>query len=269
MSAPVDLSGLQRYEESSMEGGGAYPDADGPFVKLAEVRALLAAAPESLFDRKLVNLEERGYVVIGRILHKDGQYALFDSSCRWLDKAQYQRLMHEQDGSLFAAPAPATPAASVDTPDVWTLALDMGALVPNSPRQGDGRKRYWLVEDAIAHTARAVAAAYAAGKAEGHMLGFDVAIKYKAAAPQQHAQAALSDEQIDEIWLSSAKRYADYKQFARAILAASHQPAAAPAAICWSCKKSYTPEQRADSDGDCPHCGVELDESPAQPEVKP
>lgn len=61
--------------------------------------------PRPLFDRKLADLEQRGYEVIGRILHKDGQYALFDSSCRWLEKAQYQRLMHEQDGSLFAAPA--------------------------------------------------------------------------------------------------------------------------------------------------------------------
>lgn len=70
----------------------------------AMVRPMPDGDPRPLFDRKLADLEQRGYEVIGRILHKDGQYALFDSSCRWLEKAQYQRLMHEQNGSLFAAP---------------------------------------------------------------------------------------------------------------------------------------------------------------------
>lgn len=67
--------------------------------------AVKEADPRPLFDRKLADLQQHGYEVIGRILHKDGQYALFDSSCRWLDTPQYQRLMHEQDGSLFAVPA--------------------------------------------------------------------------------------------------------------------------------------------------------------------
>jgi hypothetical protein len=66
--------------------------------------AVKEAAPRSLFDRKLADLQQRGYEVIGRILHKNGQYALFDSSCRWLTRPQYMRLMHEQDGSLFAPP---------------------------------------------------------------------------------------------------------------------------------------------------------------------
>lgn len=61
-----------------------------------------AGSRDGLFDRKLGDLELRGYEVIGRILHKEGQYALFDSSCRWLSKEQYRRLMHEQDDSLFA-----------------------------------------------------------------------------------------------------------------------------------------------------------------------
>ncbi len=60
----------------------------------------------SLFDRKLDHLQSQGFEVIGRILHKDGQYALFDQSCRWLTQPQYWRLMHEQDGSLFATPSP-------------------------------------------------------------------------------------------------------------------------------------------------------------------
>lgn len=60
----------------------------------------------SLFDRKLGHLQSQGFEVVGRILHKDGQYALFDESCRWLTQPQYWRLMHEQDGSLFATPSP-------------------------------------------------------------------------------------------------------------------------------------------------------------------
>ena len=28
---------------------------------------------------------------------------------------------------------------------------------------------------------------------------------------------------------------------------------------CWSCKESVSMRQRANADGDCPHCGVELD----------
>ena len=71
--------------------------------------AVPAPSPVPLFDRKLADLEQRGYQVIGRILHKDGEYALFDSSCRWLTTPQYQRLMHEQDGSLFSTPR--SPAA--------------------------------------------------------------------------------------------------------------------------------------------------------------
>jgi len=79
-------------------------------LRRALVRAALAQRPTSaapsdprpLFDRKLADLQKRGYEVIGRILHKEGEYALFDSCCRWLTTPQYQRLMHEQDGSLFA-----------------------------------------------------------------------------------------------------------------------------------------------------------------------
>lgn len=38
---------------------------------------------------------------------------------------------------------------------------------------------------------------------------------------------------------------------------------------CWSCGESVSMRQRADEDGDCPHCGVELDleDWPAKPEA--
>lgn len=96
-------------DEPTMINGRFYYTAEQMRAALATAPVQPVAVPDGdprpLFGRKLADLEQRGYEVIGRILHKGGQYALFDSSCRWLEKAQYQRLMHEQDGSLFAAPA--------------------------------------------------------------------------------------------------------------------------------------------------------------------
>ncbi|WP_290872075.1 hypothetical protein [Aquabacterium sp.] len=86
-----------------------------PVADAAQGQVVVGAGNLPLFDRKLADLEQRGYEVIGRILHKEGQYALFDSSCRWLTKPQYQRLMHEQDGSLFADKQPAADAGQLPT----------------------------------------------------------------------------------------------------------------------------------------------------------
>lgn len=36
-----------------------------------------------------------------------------------------------------------------------------------------------------------------------------------------------------------------------------------PVAKCWSCNREYTAEQRLDADGNCPHCGVEIEEDTA------
>lgn len=93
-------------------------------TELARLRGELAQrGSNNLFNRKLVDLESRGYEVIGRILHKEGQYALFDSSCRWLSKEQYQRLMHEQDGSLFAPRAQPDSERDAALADEQILAL--------------------------------------------------------------------------------------------------------------------------------------------------
>jgi hypothetical protein len=101
------VSSLTRYTGKSIATTYIFENeefylADEVDRALAATQPAVAPAAPSLFDRKLANLQERGYEVIGRILHKDGEYALFDSSCRWLTQPQYQRLMHEQDGSLFA-----------------------------------------------------------------------------------------------------------------------------------------------------------------------
>lgn len=66
---------------------------------------IAASEKHPLFYRKLADLQQRGYEIFGHILHKNGEYALFDDSCRWLTQPQYWRLMHEQDGSLFATPS--------------------------------------------------------------------------------------------------------------------------------------------------------------------
>jgi hypothetical protein len=101
-----------------------------------QARAALAASQQAtepgkrpLFDRLLADLQQRGYEVIGRILHKGGEYALFDSSCRWLTQPQYWRLMHEQDGSLFAEKKAAEPVAWMYQPvthpnNGWAVTLD-------------------------------------------------------------------------------------------------------------------------------------------------
>ena len=56
----IDLSSLERYEESNMEGGGVYPDSKGPFVRLAHVHEAIAKAEMSVAADKMeaVNLRE-------------------------------------------------------------------------------------------------------------------------------------------------------------------------------------------------------------------
>jgi hypothetical protein len=99
--ATITLTALQAEELADNIYKHNYKG-EGEIDRAAPPAAVQSGSGNSLFDRKLVDLERRGYMVIGRILHKDGEYALFDSSCRWLTKPQYLRLMHEQDGSLFA-----------------------------------------------------------------------------------------------------------------------------------------------------------------------
>jgi len=74
-TATMDLTTLQRYEESCGEGGGVYPDAKGPFVRLADVQALATTAQD---DRKytLVRYEQEETAA----LHRDG-YLIADIWC--------------------------------------------------------------------------------------------------------------------------------------------------------------------------------------------
>ena len=46
---------------------------------------------------------------------------------------------------------------------------------------------------------------------------------------------------------------------AETIAAAEQAQQAEQAHPCWSCSKAVTTGERADADGDCPHCGAELD----------
>jgi hypothetical protein len=52
------------------------------------------------------------------------------------------------------------------------------------------------------------------------------------------------------------------KEFPASNVAALARPAVVSegqAVACWSCKRPYTAQQRTDADGNCPHCGVEIE----------
>lgn len=128
-----------------IQGFAEDPTGDNGTMVVREVLRALAAATaptelRALFDRKLADLEQRGHTVIGRILHKDGTYALFDGSCRWLTQPQYWRLMHEQDGSLFAtAPIVAQPVVAVDEQKKWAReTIEALAALDQSKKLGSG-----------------------------------------------------------------------------------------------------------------------------------
>lgn len=111
--------------------------------------AAVEAEPESwataLNARKLAGLHKRGYQPIGTVLFNgEDQYALFDSPCRWLTAAQYQRLMHEQDGSLFATPSPAIAPEASELPPTDERAefekwLGRPMMNPAQPTHYNGR----------------------------------------------------------------------------------------------------------------------------------
>jgi hypothetical protein len=182
VSAPVDLSGLLRFGERfelnepgdrrNVQWFGC--DVDGEYVKLYDVRALLAAAP-----------------------------------------------------------APAAPTASADTKDFERLANKWFSSRFISTAEL-GKAWAEMAAHIDAHTARAVAAK----QAEIDHLKFELheatnSIVARMAAPQQHAQAALGDEQVVALreiassWMAESGRDAleDWIDTQRA----SHQPAAAPA----------------------------------------
>jgi len=200
MSAPVDLSGLQRYTADCGESGPFHePCHDGEAYLVADVRALLAAAP-----------------------------------------------------------APAAPTASADTKDFERLANKWFSSRFISTAEL-GKAWAEMAAHIDAHTARAVAAK----QAEIDHLKFELheatnSIVARMAAPQQHAQAGLSDEQarymvdvvcgviskwpaISDMDEQSTEKMCDAMK--RAILAASHQPAAAPATYILGDKAdaTYTP----------------------------
>ena len=179
----------------------------------------------------------------------------------WWNSAPYRQKYSHCHPSYLAgkeayaagiAAASATSEASVDTLTRWSY----------NPQRGTFRHAFGsFVEfnDAIAHTARAVAAAVAPlnranleltrVNAEQRLQEQRLELSLKrAAAPQQHAQAALSDDRVFGIAEAHAdesredgKRVLDrggLLSFATDILAASHQPAAAPAEDV-ECKQCY------------------------------
>ena len=211
MSAPIDLSILAgvitewdrnvcQHDETHRGGtiwticdgcGMEWADDRGGFkpyeepASIAAVRALLAAAPgcaDPVVETNVALLRSRsalGVEKYGTTL-ADSKAPLRDwlehALLEVLDCANYlQTAMHKID----AAPAPSTPAASVDT-------AEFRELVQNVRHGLHAQTWPPLIDHIEAHVA--------GERAHGYMDGFAAA--QRVAAPQQHAQAALSDEQI-------------------------------------------------------------------------
>src|SRR5690242_17690912 len=128
---------------------------------------------------------------------------------KWLvpiaDLESMIELIKKQEAALNAAPAPATPAASVDTAEFSEKLADTNeAHQIGEERYMDARRV--LVAHIDADKARDVAAAridaireYAALLEDNNRLAL------QAAAPQQHAQAALSDDPLLDELIETAR----------------------------------------------------------------
>ena len=103
------------------------PD-DRPWLNKDVERMLLEAARSKapaltatggyvrLTNVKTADIASRGYSIVGYVLRRDDSQEICisaESAVRWLAQNQYWRLMHEQDGSLFATVAP---PASIQMP---------------------------------------------------------------------------------------------------------------------------------------------------------
>lgn len=67
--------------------------------------------PIHLTNRKTAEIAKTDYNIIGYVLRREDGDAVCisaESAVRWLPEAHYWRLMHEQDGSLFANPTAIT-----------------------------------------------------------------------------------------------------------------------------------------------------------------
>lgn len=83
--------------------------------------------PLHLTNRKTAEIASTDYNIVGYVLRREDGDAVCisaESAVRWLPQAHYWRLMHEQDGSLFAERAPAPQAEQVAKPTAW-LATDL------------------------------------------------------------------------------------------------------------------------------------------------
>lgn len=71
--------------------------------------------------------------------------------------------------------------------------------------------------------------------------------------PRASAQGWAKEDKFDSCANWAERVY-------RAMEIARAQRAEGERLQCWSCRKSYTPEQRSEADGHCPQCGVEMDD---------
>jgi hypothetical protein len=194
-----------------------------------------------------------------------------DQSFPWFETSQEQQESlvnecHWEGRVLFTQPI--VIEDTIDTPEFNNLLGQYAARIENY-RENHASLVAHIDSHAAAFAAKAVADERKLLKAQiAHLTHErDLALRAnRAAAPQQHAQAALSDEQIDTI----AKPYAglggieNYRAFSRAILAVSQRPAAAPGRSRANGNDAPSVQVKAQDDGlmPCPFCGSPAEHYP-------
>lgn len=102
------LEAAAKWHEDAVKPLNTHENAAAQLRRLADEQALPSVltatdGPVLLTNRKTASIVERGYAIAGYVLrNKAGDYSLSaGSAVRWLPAAHYQRLMHEQNSTLF------------------------------------------------------------------------------------------------------------------------------------------------------------------------
>ncbi|MBV6321974.1 hypothetical protein [Duganella violaceipulchra] len=206
-------------------------------------RAATVATTSPMCERKTDDIMQRdGYAKTGYVMMTDDPAARICVSdmgaVAWFTRDEWNWLMHNRDHVEFAWPkpvgVPAVPAAAVVT-------VDMSAL-DKTYYAGDLSPEIVVVilHDAKAHTAQVVATAVQQAYANGITAGRNLEVADRAAAPQQHAQAAPSFDTIEDAFPKGGKVHDDGQitvnaawlhQFARNLAGIKEQAKAALIAI--------------------------------------
>lgn len=129
--------------------------------------------PLHLTNRKTAEIAATDYKIVGYVLRReDGEAVCIsaESTVRWLPQAHYWRLMHEQGGSLFATPAPASAgqAAPASLPDV-AMPEQMRYAAFDEIAAWYAKEGWLLDEDDVPDAIRALAAQPAEGAGQASL----------------------------------------------------------------------------------------------------